>query len=94
MLLKGIALAAIAATAMMAADQESVDHRLHRAAETFNEIMSTPDKGIPSDLLGRAQCVVIIPGLKKGASLSAASTARDSRNAVAERAGRDRRQLR
>ncbi len=29
--------------------------------------MSTPDKGIPQDLLGKAECVVIIPGLKKAA---------------------------
>jgi lipid-binding SYLF domain-containing protein len=66
MLLKGIALAAVAATVMMAAE-ETPDHRLRAAAETFTEIMSAPDKGIPHDLLGRAQCVVIIPGVKKGA---------------------------
>jgi lipid-binding SYLF domain-containing protein len=29
--------------------------------------MSTPDKGIPQDLLAKAQCVVIVPGLKKAA---------------------------
>ncbi len=29
--------------------------------------MSTPDKGIPQELLAKAQCVVIIPGLKKAA---------------------------
>src|ERR1044072_3058871 len=28
--------------------------------------MNTPDKGIPSDLLDKAACVVIVPGLKKG----------------------------
>lgn len=29
--------------------------------------MSTPDKGIPQDLLEKAHCVVIVPGMKKGA---------------------------
>jgi len=29
--------------------------------------MATPDKGIPQDLLNDAHCVVIVPGLKKGA---------------------------
>ena len=29
--------------------------------------MRTPDKGIPRDLLEKAQCIVVVPGLKKGA---------------------------
>jgi lipid-binding SYLF domain-containing protein len=29
--------------------------------------MAAPDKGIPRDLLEKAQCVVIVPGVKKGA---------------------------
>jgi lipid-binding SYLF domain-containing protein len=33
----------------------------------LSEIMSTGDKGIPQDLLEKAQCTVIVPGLKKGA---------------------------
>src|ERR1043165_4511290 len=41
--------------------------RLQRAAEVFKEVMGTPDKAIPDDLLDRAECVAIIPGLKKGA---------------------------
>ena len=41
--------------------------RLGRASEVFTEIMNTPDKGIPGDLLDKAACVVIVPGLKKGA---------------------------
>jgi lipid-binding SYLF domain-containing protein len=40
--------------------------RLQRATEVFSEIMSTPDKGIPGDLLDKAECVAIVPGLKKG----------------------------
>ena len=41
--------------------------RLEEAHEVFMEIMDAPDKGIPQDLLGKAECVVMVPGLKKGA---------------------------
>ncbi len=41
--------------------------RLNRATQVFSEIMRTPDKGIPEDLLDKAECVAIVPGLKKGA---------------------------
>jgi len=41
--------------------------RLAVAAKTFKEVMDTPDKAIPQGLLNRAVCVVIVPGLKKGA---------------------------
>lgn len=43
------------------------DKRLDAGADTMNEIMSAPDKGIPQDLLGKAECIVVVPGLKKGA---------------------------
>ena len=39
--------------------------RALRAGEVLTEIMGTPEKGIPQDLLGRCQCVAIIPGVKK-----------------------------
>jgi SH3 domain-containing YSC84-like protein 1 len=41
--------------------------RLEDAATVLDEVMAAPDKGIPSDLLNRAHCVVIVPGLKKAA---------------------------
>ena len=46
---------------------ETATERLTVSAEVFQEIMSTPDKGIPQDLLAKAQCVIVVPGLKKGA---------------------------
>jgi len=54
--------------AMIAEGGERTDElqRLRRATEVFREIMRTPDKGIPEDLLDRAECVSIVPGLKKG----------------------------
>jgi lipid-binding SYLF domain-containing protein len=47
--------------------REDVEKRLNEAAATLSEITSAPDKGIPQDLLDRAQCAVIVPGVKKGA---------------------------
>jgi SH3 domain-containing YSC84-like protein 1 len=43
--------------------------RLEDSAVVFSEIMRTPDRGIPQELLEKAYCVVIVPGLKKGAFL-------------------------
>ena len=41
--------------------------RLVDAADMMADIMSAPDKGIPQDLLEKAQCIVVVPGVKKGA---------------------------
>jgi lipid-binding SYLF domain-containing protein len=41
--------------------------RLVAAADSFMEVMGIPDKAIPQDLLNKAQCIVIVPGLKKAA---------------------------
>jgi lipid-binding SYLF domain-containing protein len=43
--------------------------RLDEAATVFSEVMAIPDKGIPQDLLEKAHCIVIVPGLKEGAFL-------------------------
>jgi lipid-binding SYLF domain-containing protein len=43
------------------------DKRLQAAAEAFKEVMGIPDKSIPQDLLNMAQCVIIVPDLKKAA---------------------------
>ncbi len=41
--------------------------RLDESARILHENMTTPDKGIPQDLLSKAYCVIIVPSLKKGA---------------------------
>lgn len=56
---------ACSATVFAEHDKDAVQ-RIQTASTVFQEIMSAPDKGIPKDLLDRAECVVIIPGLKKG----------------------------
>lgn len=44
---------------------DSAAERLAGSAVVLKEVMGAPDKGIPSDLLAKAKCVVIVPGLKK-----------------------------
>src|SRR5580700_4993911 len=53
-------------TSLLALDKEPAK-RLGEAASVFSEIMSTPDKGIPQDLLERAHCIVIVPSVKTAA---------------------------
>ncbi len=53
---------------LLAADNNSkTDERLADADSLFSEIMGTPDKSIPQNLLDKSSCIVLIPGLKKGA---------------------------
>lgn len=56
---------ATAPAALAASDRQDDVARLQQASVTFKEIMATPDKGIPTDLLKRARCIAIIPGEKK-----------------------------
>lgn len=51
----------------LAKEKNKTAERLDDAADVMKEVMDTPDKGIPQDLLNKAQCIVIVPGLKKGA---------------------------
>ncbi len=64
-----IAAAAASLGVVAWAQEDTPDHRLRSSAEVFHEIMAAPDRGIPRDVLERAQCVVIVPGLKKAAFL-------------------------
>ena len=58
---------AIAAGCTFAAEKSKTDERLDEAASLFSEIMDTSDKAIPQDLLDKSYCIVLVPGLKKGA---------------------------
>ena len=63
----GFSLTLLVALSVASASGASKDEeRLANAAKALDEIMSAPDKGIPGDLLNKADCVVIIPGMKKG----------------------------
>jgi len=39
--------------------------RMNNAAAVMDEIMGTPDKGIPKDLLADAKCIIVIPSMVK-----------------------------
>jgi lipid-binding SYLF domain-containing protein len=57
----------LAATSAWTADSTAAkaDERLVQSGEVFRQIMDTPDKGIPQDLVERSLCIGIIPGVKK-----------------------------
>src|SRR5664279_552684 len=59
---------AMACAPLVAADAKSkTSERLDDSASLFSEIMGTPDRSIPQDLLEKSSCVVLVPGLKKAA---------------------------
>lgn len=47
--------------------QPEYAERLQNAAAVLREIMDVPEQAIPQELLDKAQCIVIVPGLKKAA---------------------------
>jgi lipid-binding SYLF domain-containing protein len=52
------------------------EKRLEQAAAVFADTMQMAEQSIPQDLLNKAQCVVIIPGMKKGAFIVGGSYGR------------------
>src|SRR5437764_10124705 len=55
---------------MFAADEPAKESkatdRAQAAADVLNEIQSAPDSGIPQEILGRADCVAVVPSMLKG----------------------------
>jgi SH3 domain-containing YSC84-like protein 1 len=51
---------------VQAADRADAAKRLKGAAEVLSDIMKEPEKGIPEDLITKAQCAVVVPSLKSG----------------------------
>jgi SH3 domain-containing YSC84-like protein 1 len=64
--MKLLLIAAVALTPLIAKDNEPTK-RLDSATTVFSEIMATPDKGIPQEMLEHAHCIVIVPDLKTAA---------------------------
>lgn len=63
-----IGLLLAAATTTVAADISTREAtRLRDAATVLKEIHAVPDRDIPQDLWNKAQCVLVVPGLKKAA---------------------------
>lgn len=57
-------LIALAASSSMFAD--TAKQRAESAATVLEEIMATPDKGIPEEILTSAKCIAVVPSLLKG----------------------------
>jgi lipid-binding SYLF domain-containing protein len=50
---------------VLAGERSREAERLEKAAMVINEVMGTPEKGIPGDLLNKAVCVGVIPSQMK-----------------------------
>ena len=73
----GLAISVAGLCSMMwAAEETKTNERLDDAAAMFSEIMATPDKSIPQDLLNKSHCIILAPGLKKGGFVVAAKYGR------------------
>ena len=59
--------AGLASPAFAGANKAKLDGRLTSASSVLNQIMGTPDKGIPESILAGASCVVVVPSYKKAA---------------------------
>ena len=50
----------------LSGDLKDAADRVRKATDVFNELVAAPDRGIPTDLLSRAEAVIVIPTLVKG----------------------------
>jgi lipid-binding SYLF domain-containing protein len=66
--------------------EDKEDQRLQDSYTVLKEILATPDKGIPRDLLDKSECVVVFPSVKKAAFVVGASY---GRGVITCRSGQD-----
>jgi SH3 domain-containing YSC84-like protein 1 len=52
--------------AFAGSDREATIDRMQNSVDVMRSIMSTPDKGIPEEVLSNAKCIVVVPNLLKG----------------------------
>lgn len=64
-LLTVLAVGALMGPLAMADKESSATDRLDASADVLMDMMHASDKGIPQDLMNKAQCVVVIPNMKK-----------------------------
>ena len=64
-LLRTVLVVGVAVSATEAWSVSKQEQRLQEAHRVLRQIMNTPEKGIPQDLLARSYCVGIIPSVKK-----------------------------
>lgn len=61
-----IAMAGLASMCWADQSKEQVDDRMTQAGDVLRQIMATPDKGIPQEVLDHAKCIAVVPHLVKG----------------------------
>jgi SH3 domain-containing YSC84-like protein 1 len=71
-----VSLCGFAQAADDAPKESKATDRLQAAADVLNEIQAAPDSGIPSDILGSAECVAVVPSMLKGGFIVAAKYGR------------------
>jgi lipid-binding SYLF domain-containing protein len=47
-------------------EKEDATDRLDNATKVLNEVMNTPDKGVPEEVLDGAKCIAVVPHMIKG----------------------------
>jgi lipid-binding SYLF domain-containing protein len=60
-----LVLSTLVVTPAFAADSNEEAKRLNKSAAVLMELRNAPDKGIPERIWNKAECVVVIPSLKK-----------------------------
>jgi len=63
--LVGVVFCVAAAAFAVDNDQTKAGDRIQAAATVLDEIQKTPDRGIPEDVLGSAECVAVVPSMLK-----------------------------
>lgn len=61
----GLALLCVAPMMFAAEPPNGAQKRVLASAEVLNEILNAKDRGIPEDLLAKAECVGVVPSLKR-----------------------------
>src|SRR3954447_20742069 len=62
-----VAMVICLSTLSLAGSRKDSTERLTNAGVVLNEIMATPDKGIPQEVLDNAKCIAVVPRMAKAA---------------------------
>ncbi|HET7185879.1 MAG TPA: lipid-binding SYLF domain-containing protein [Terriglobales bacterium] len=65
-ILVGMLMCVLATLSWAEGDRDKVLDRVSEAGTVMNEIMAAPDKGIPEEILGSAECIAVVPSMLKG----------------------------
>jgi lipid-binding SYLF domain-containing protein len=60
-----LAITALSPLAVQAQKESQATDRLDAATDVLKDMMHADDKGIPQDLMNKANCVVVVPNMKK-----------------------------